>query len=39
MGIHPSVYAAYKAKAQEITVFRTAVYDKLNGIEPEVSAL
>jgi hypothetical protein len=37
-GIRPSVNAAYRAKAQEIGVSRTALYDKLNGIEPEVSA-
>lgn len=37
-GIRPSINAAYKAKAQEISVSRTAVYDKLNGIETEVSA-
>ena len=36
-GIRPSVNAAYRAKAQEIGVSRTALYDKLNGIEPEVS--
>lgn len=35
---YPSVNAAYRAKAKEINVSRTAVYDKLNGIEPEVSA-
>ena len=37
-GIHPSVNAAYIAKAKEIQVSRTAVYDKINGIEPAVSA-
>jgi hypothetical protein len=37
-GIHPSVNAAYKAKAQQLKVSRTAVYDKLNGVEPVVSA-
>ena len=37
-GIRPSVNAAYKAQAQEIGVSRTALYDKLNGTEPEVSA-
>lgn len=36
-GIQPSVNAAYRRKAQELKVSRTAVYDKLNGIEPEVS--
>jgi hypothetical protein len=37
-GIYPSVNAAYRAKAIELNVSRTAVYDKLNGVEPEVSA-
>jgi hypothetical protein len=37
-GIHPSVNAAYRAKAKQLNVSRTAVYDKLNGVEPEVSA-
>ncbi len=37
-GIYPSVNAAYRAKAQQLNVSRTAVYDKLNGVEPEVSA-
>jgi hypothetical protein len=36
-GIHPSINAAYRAKAQELNVSRTAVYDKLNGIETLVS--
>ena len=27
----------YRAKAQQLNVSRTAVYDKLNGVEPEVS--
>jgi len=35
---YPSVNAAYRAKAKELNVSRTAVYNKLNGIEPEVSA-
>lgn len=34
---YPSVNAAYRAKAKELNVSRTAVYDKLNGIEPRVS--
>lgn len=34
--IHPSVNAAYRAKADEIGVTVKAVYDKLKGIEPEV---
>ena len=37
-GIHPSVNAASKAKAAELTVTRGALYQKLNGIETEVSA-
>jgi IS4 transposase len=37
-GIHPSVNAAYRAKAKELGVSRSAVYDKLNGIESQVSA-
>lgn len=37
-GIHPSVNAAYKAKANEINVTRNAIYAKLNGVEPAVSA-
>ena len=37
-GIHPSVNAAYKAKAAELNVTRGALYQKLNGVEPEVSA-
>lgn len=35
--IHPSVNAAYKARAQELGVSVNAVYDKLKGIEPHVS--
>lgn len=37
-GIHPSVSAAYKAKAEALNVSRAAVYQKLNGIETNVSA-
>ena len=37
-GIHPSVIAAYKAKAEELNVTRGALYQKLNGVETEVSA-
>ena len=36
--IQPSVNAAYRRQAQELNVSRTALYDKLNGIEPQVSA-
>jgi len=37
-GIYPSVNAAYRAKAKKINVSRTAIYDKLNGVEVNVSA-
>jgi IS4 transposase len=37
-GIHPSVSAAYKAKAASLNVSRGALYQKLNGVETEVSA-
>lgn len=37
-GIHPSVNAAYKAKAAQLNVSRSALYQKLNGVEIEVSA-
>lgn len=37
-GIYPSVNAAYRAKAEQLNVSRTAVYDKLNGVETSVSA-
>ena len=37
-GIRPSMNAAYKAKAMEMTVNRSAVYQKLNGVETQVSA-
>jgi len=37
-GIHPSVNAAYKAKAEALNVTRGALYQKLNGIETEVSS-
>jgi hypothetical protein len=37
-GIQPTVNAAYKAKATEINVNRSAVYQKLNGVETQVSA-
>jgi hypothetical protein len=36
-GIHPSVNAAYKAKAEELNVTRWALYSKLNGVEIGVS--
>lgn len=37
-GIQPSVNAAYKAKAEEVNVNRSALYQKLNGVETQVSA-
>jgi IS4 transposase len=37
-GIHPSVNAAYKAKADEMNVTRGALYQKLNGVELTVSS-
>ena len=36
-GIQKSVNAAYKAKAVELSVSTTALYNKLNGVETEVS--
>lgn len=36
-GIHPSVSAAYKALEKMVGVSRTALYDKLNGLEPVIS--
>src|SRR6266849_2781158 len=37
-GIYPSANAAYQKQRDCFTVSRTAVYDKLNGVEPHVSA-
>jgi IS4 transposase len=37
-GIQPSVNAAYKAKAEEVNVNRSALYQKLNRVETQVSA-
>jgi Transposase DDE domain len=37
-GVRKSVHAAYQKSPREIGVSITAVYEKLNGIEPEVSA-
>jgi hypothetical protein len=37
-GLQPSVNRAYQRKAKDLQVSRTAVYDKLNRMEPEVSA-
>jgi IS4 transposase len=36
-GIRPSIHAAYQAQASEINVSVTSVYNKLNGIETNVS--
>ena len=36
-GIQPSVHAAYRANAKELSVSTTALYNKLQGIEPRVS--
>jgi DDE family transposase len=38
LGIHPTVHAAYKANRQTIGVSTTALYNKLNRVEPGVSA-
>ncbi|MEJ6481498.1 transposase [Nostoc punctiforme UO1] len=37
-GIRPSIHAAYQAKASQINVSVTSVYNKLNAMEPNVSA-
>lgn len=37
MGIRPSIHAAYQATPEEVGVSITAVYDKLQRIEPAVS--
>jgi IS4 transposase len=37
-GSYPSVNAAYQKQRDGFTVSRTAVYDKVNGVEPHVSA-
>jgi hypothetical protein len=37
-GIYPSLSSAYRAKALELNVSPTEVYDKLKGIELDVSA-
>lgn len=36
--VHPSMHAAYRAQSHEIPVGERAVYDKVNGLEPRVSA-
>jgi hypothetical protein len=37
-GIHPSIHAAHQASAEEIGVSVTSIYNKINGIEPSISA-
>ena len=37
-GIRPSIHAAYQARASEIGVSVTSVYNKLNAMESNVSA-
>jgi hypothetical protein len=36
-GIHPSVHAAYRARAANLSVSTTALYNKLSGVELSVS--
>ena len=38
LGVQPSIHAAYQVQAQKIGVSDQAVYDKLNHVEPGVSA-
>lgn len=38
LGVQPSIHAAYQAQAEKIGVSDQAVYDKLNHVEPGVSA-
>jgi hypothetical protein len=38
LGVHPSVHAAYKANKHGIGVSTTALYNKLDRVEPGVSA-
>jgi hypothetical protein len=35
-GIRPSIHAAYQAKASQMNVSVTSVYNKLNAMEPNV---
>jgi hypothetical protein len=37
--VRPSVHAAYQHRKEQITVTIKAIYDKLNGIEPNVSGV
>lgn len=36
--VHPSVHAAYQAREKEMSVSASALYDKLKGVEVDVSA-
>ncbi len=36
-GVHPSVHAAYQRRREEIGVSVKSLYNKLNGVEPQVS--
>ena len=38
-GSHPSIHAAYQDSMPSISVSATSVYNKLNGIEPDISAV
>jgi hypothetical protein len=38
LGVHPTVHAAYTANKEAIGVSTTALYTKLDRVEPEVSA-
>lgn len=38
LGVHPSVHAAYQARADTLPVSDQALYDKLQHVEPAVSA-
>src|SRR3954462_12242636 len=38
LGVHPTVHAAYTANKEAIGVSTTALYNKLDRVEPEVSA-
>ena len=37
-GVHRSVHAAHQASSEEISVSVTSIYNKINGIEPIISA-
>ena len=37
LGVQPSINAAYNTKNDQIPVSITSVYNKLNGVEPQVS--